>query len=122
MIITLLPNSILLAIADSPASLQMLTANSVRKAIPVIFNRILRKELLMPALLLIDCSKLIIEENFPNTKENINTPAINETYTANSDLYCFIIIIIIKEINPIPIIFITSSNSSSFQTTFKDIN
>ena len=33
----LLPNSILLAIADSPESLQTLTANSDKKAIPVIF-------------------------------------------------------------------------------------
>ena len=33
----LLPNSILLAIALSPESLQILTANSDRKAIPVIF-------------------------------------------------------------------------------------
>ncbi len=37
MIITLLPNSILLAIALSPESLQILTANSDKNAIPVIF-------------------------------------------------------------------------------------
>ena len=37
-IIILLPSSILLAIAPSPESLQMLTANSARKAIPVIFT------------------------------------------------------------------------------------
>lgn len=39
-IIILLPNSILLAIALSPESLQILTANSERKAIPVIFINI----------------------------------------------------------------------------------
>ena len=36
-IIILLPSSILLAIAASPESLHILTANSERKAIPVIF-------------------------------------------------------------------------------------
>ena len=36
MMIILLPNSILLAIAPSPESLHILTANSERKAIPVI--------------------------------------------------------------------------------------
>ena len=41
-IITLLPISILLAIAFSPASVQILTANSVMIAIPVIFNKIPR--------------------------------------------------------------------------------
>ena len=39
-IIILLPISILLAIAASPESLQILTANSERKAIPVIFINI----------------------------------------------------------------------------------
>ena len=37
-IITLLPISILLAIAFSPESLHTLTANSVKKAIPVILS------------------------------------------------------------------------------------
>ena len=41
-IITLLPNSILLAIADSPESLQILTANSAKNAIPVILISISR--------------------------------------------------------------------------------
>lgn len=36
-IIILVPSSILLAIAPSPESLHMLTANSERNAIPVIF-------------------------------------------------------------------------------------
>ena len=36
-IIIFVPNSILLLIADSPASLQILTANSDKNAIPVIF-------------------------------------------------------------------------------------
>ena len=38
----LLPNSILLAIAASPESLQILTANSDKKAIPVIFIKIVK--------------------------------------------------------------------------------
>ena len=38
--ITLPPKSILLAIADSPLSLHMLTANSVSIAIPVILSNI----------------------------------------------------------------------------------
>ena len=50
-IITLLPISILLAIAFSPASEQILTANSVINAIPVIFSKILRKLLFIYVLL-----------------------------------------------------------------------
>ena len=41
-IITLLPISILDAIAFSPASAHMLTANSVIIAIPVIFNSLIQ--------------------------------------------------------------------------------
>ena len=40
--ITLPPKSILLAIADSPLSLHMLTANSVSIAIPVILSNMLK--------------------------------------------------------------------------------
>jgi len=53
-IITLLPISILLAIAFSPASEQILTANSVINAIPVIFSKILRKLLFYSLLFGID--------------------------------------------------------------------
>lgn len=45
-IITFPPISTLLAIADSPESLHILTANSVKIAIPVIFISIFKKLLL----------------------------------------------------------------------------
>ena len=45
-IITFPPISTLLAIADSPESLHILTANSVNIAIPVIFISIFKKLLL----------------------------------------------------------------------------
>ena len=48
-IIILPPKSILLAIALSPESLQILTANSVSIAIPVIFNIIFKNSFPMPA-------------------------------------------------------------------------
>ena len=60
MIIILLPSSILLAIALSPASLQMLTANSAKKAIPVIFNNKTINVVLIDALLAIDCIRSTI--------------------------------------------------------------
>ena len=44
-----------------------------------------------------------------NAKNNIKIPAIIETYTAYSGLYCFNIIIITNEVNPTPIIFTISS-------------
>ena len=50
MIIILLPNSILLAIAPSPESLQILTANSDKKAIHVILIKIVKNCWLMDAL------------------------------------------------------------------------
>lgn len=43
------PKSILLAIAVSPESLQMLTANSVSTAIPVIFKSISKNTIPVPA-------------------------------------------------------------------------
>ena len=53
-IIILLPSSILLAIALSPESLQILTANSAKKAIPVILTNKLINSVLIDALLAID--------------------------------------------------------------------
>lgn len=63
-IIILLPISILLAIAPSPESLQILTANSERKAIPVIFINNAKKVLFMLALLAKDCNKPTIPSKF----------------------------------------------------------
>lgn len=59
----LLPNSILLAIAPSPESLQMLTANSDKKAIPVIFINNVRNVPFREALLANDCNNEIIPVN-----------------------------------------------------------
>ena len=53
------PKSILLAIAVSPESLQMLVANSVSIAIPVIFKSIFKKELPSPVLLVRFFKRLI---------------------------------------------------------------
>ena len=108
-IITLLPISILLAIAFSPASEHILTANSVIIAIPVILSKMLKNCLLIYVLSEIDCSKLIIPVIFYIDKIKINTPAIIETYIAYSGLYCFKMIAITNAIRPIPIIFIISS-------------
>lgn len=101
-IITFPPISTLLAIALSPESLHILTANSVKSAIPVIFMSKPKNSLFNEALLAILVNKLIIPEILENTKVSINAPAINETYIVNSGLYCFIIIIIIRATNPIP--------------------
>ena len=49
---------------------------------------------------------------------NINTPAIIDTYIANSGLYCFRITIIISASKPIPIILITSVIFSSYSLLF----
>ena len=57
------PKSILLAIAFSPESLQILTANSVMIAIPVIFNNIPRNLLLILALFAKLCNIAIIPVN-----------------------------------------------------------
>lgn len=59
-IIILLPNSILLAIALSPESLQILTANSERKANPVIFIKRLINLVFIEALLAIDLINVTI--------------------------------------------------------------
>ena len=59
-IIILLPSSILLAIALSPESLHMLTANSERNAIPVIFISNAINLVLIEALLATEFIKLII--------------------------------------------------------------
>ena len=56
------------------------------------------------------------KKNIDNT--NINTPAIIDTYIANSGLYCFRITIIISASKPIPIILITSVIFSSYSLLF----
>ena len=53
-------------------------------------------------------SKSIIPLILSIIKTKINAPASKETYNVNSGLYCLTIIMIIKEIKPIPIILITS--------------
>ena len=99
-IITFPPISTLLAIADSPESLHMLTANSVNIAIPVIFINIFKKPLFMLVLLDISCISVIISDIESVSINIINTPASIDAYIANSGLYCFIIIIIITAIKP----------------------
>lgn len=101
-IITFPPISTLFAIAVSPESLQILTANSVKNAIPVIFISNTIKLLFIDALLVSDVSKSIIADIFPNTIINIIAPANIDTYTTNSGLYCFNIIIIISATSPTP--------------------
>ena len=101
-IITLPPKSILLAIAASFESLHMLTANSVKIAIPVILSINVINSLLTDILDVKLFIRDITFEIFENTKVSINAPAINETYIANSGLYCFKSIIIIRAIRPIP--------------------
>lgn len=46
--------------------------------------------------------RAIMFEILENTSASIKAPAINDTYIANSGLYCFNIIIIINAIRPIP--------------------
>ena len=53
-------------------------------------------------------TKLNISVILSERNSNIRTPAIIDTYIANSGLYCLSIIAIIRAINPIPIIFIMS--------------
>ena len=60
--------------------------------------------------------KIMNKKNIDNT--NINTPAIIDTYIANSGLYCFRITIIISASKPIPIILITSVIFSSYSLLF----
>ena len=99
-IITLPPISILLAMAFSPESLHTLTANSVSIAIPVIFIRSIKNSLLIDAFADKFLSISIIPDNLANISANIITPAVRETYIANSGLYCFKITIIINAIKP----------------------
>ena len=101
-IIILPPISILLAIAFSPESLQILTANSVKIAIPVIFISIVINSLCIETLLAKLLSISTIPDIFVKVKASIKQPAIIDAYIANSGLCCFKIIIITKEINPIP--------------------
>ena len=82
-------------------------ANSARNAIPVIFNSSSKNSLLIPDLLLIVFNKFIIPSSLLNIKNIIAIPAIIEIYIANSGLYCLIIIIIINDTSPIPIILMT---------------
>ena len=107
-IITLPPISILFAIAVSPESLHKLTENYVKKAIPVIFINNVKNSLLTTVLLDNAVNRFIIEDTLSIIRIKIIAPAIIETYITNSGLYCLTIIIIIKEINPIPIILIIS--------------
>ena len=73
-IIILLPISILLAIAASPESLHMLTANSDKKAIPVIFISNVINSVFMFDLLTIESIRFIIPVSLSITKIKINTP------------------------------------------------
>ena len=105
-IMILLPISILLAIAPSPASLHTLTANSAKNAIPVIFNNIAKNVLFIDAFDAKDCNSDITCVSWSITNNNIKTPANKLIYIANSGLYCFNKIIMIRATKPIPIILI----------------
>ena len=74
MIIILLPISILLAIAPSPESLQMLTANSDKNAIPVIFINSVKNVPLIDALLANNCNNAIIPFSSSTTSNKISKP------------------------------------------------
>ena len=104
-IMTFPPISTLFAIVASPESLQMLTANSVSIAIPVIFIINVINSLFIDIFDVKLFIRTIILDTFENTIINISAPAIKETYIANSGLYCFRIIIIISAIRPIPYYF-----------------
>ena len=86
----------------------MLTANSDKKAIPVIFINNDKKVLFIDVLLVSDCSKLIIPVNLSITNKIIKAPANRLIKIVYSGLYCFNKTIIIKATKAIPIIFITS--------------
>ena len=96
------PISTLFAIAVSPVSLQILTANSVKKAIPVIFIKRPKNSLFIAVLLDKLFNKSIIAEILGRIITIIIAPAIKETYITYSGLYCFNIRIIIKLIKPTP--------------------
>ena len=95
--------------------MQILTANSVKNAIPVIFINKLKNSLLIEDLLAILLNKSIIPDILTKTKTSINAPEINDAYIANSGLYCFNIIIIINATIPIPY------NSYNIHTYFLSI-
>ena len=73
-IITFPPISILFAIAFSPESWHILTANSVSMAIPVIFNIILKNWLLIFALFDISFKRFITPDIWDKESTSINTP------------------------------------------------
>ena len=75
---TLPPKSTLLAIAASPESLQILTANSVKKAIPVIFISNIKNSLLIAVLFDNVVSKYTILPILSITISKIKEPAIKE--------------------------------------------
>ena len=75
-VVAILIAAILLAIADSPESLHMLTANSANIAIPVIFNIIFKNSPFIPALSDIVFIKLTISPIFCKEIANINIPDI----------------------------------------------
>lgn len=102
MIIIFVPISILLAIAASPESLQILTANSDKNAIPVIFINKLKNVLLTDVLFANDCNRFIIPLSLSKIKAKISTPVSRLMYIANSGLYCFNNMMIIKAISPNP--------------------
>ena len=77
----------------------MLTENSVKKAIPVIFISNTKNSLFITVLLDKDVNKSIIADTLSIINIKIITPAIIDTYITNSGLYCFKIIIIINKYN-----------------------
>ena len=96
------PKSIFDAIALSPQSLHILTANSVNIAIPVIFiSKAINSEFI-PVLFDRFVKRLIIFDSLSIHKKKIINPDIIEIYIANSGLYCFRIIIIRRLVKPIP--------------------
>ena len=104
-IITFPPISTLFAIAVSPESLQILTANSVKNAIPVILISKVKNCVFIAVLLDKLFSNSIKAEILGNNIASINAPAITDTYITNSGLYCFIIIIITTLTKPTPYYF-----------------
>ena len=88
-IIIFVPISILLAIAPSPESLQMLTANSERNAIPVIFIKSVMNSIFICDLSCMDFIRDIIPSNLSITKIKIKAPVRILINIAYSGLYCF---------------------------------
>ena len=98
-IITLPPRSTLLAIADSPASLQILTVNSVKIAIPVILISKTRNSLFIAVLLDKLLSTSIIPESLVAINANINIPAISEAMMTTLAGLIIVLTMVIKEIS-----------------------